>query len=183
MAVEIKQVYLQKELKLRRIPGSVGGFLWHFVQMVLAMEAGMMIYHMFIWPLLAGTSYAALTKAYPLFGYWMMAVSMALGMLALMLYHRSTWRYCGEMTIAMLAPVAALTVLVLCSLIPIQLLYGLGDPVMILAMAAYMLYCPHEHAHSAHGHGSHQHANVSDAEATGLSAHEVHETCEHEHAA
>ena len=38
----------------------------------------MMAYHHLLWPLLAGTGYAALTKEYPLFGYWMMVVSMAI---------------------------------------------------------------------------------------------------------
>ena len=97
---------------------KVGRFLWHLVQMVLAMEAGMMVYHLLLWPVLAPTGYGALTSAYPLFGYWMMLVSMVLGMIALMRFHRSNWRYILEMTIAMLAPLAVLTVLVLCSRAP-----------------------------------------------------------------
>ncbi len=179
MSTVTKQVDFLHEVRiwhLRRQQGAVakvGYFLWHLVQMVLAMEVGMMVYHILLWPLLARTGYAALTNAYPLFGYWMMVLSMALGMLALMLYHRSTWRYCLEMTLAMLAPVAALTVLVLCYLFPIHTLYGVGDPVMILAMAAFMLYRPHEHAHGANQHAGHEHAGSSEAEMTQHGAHET----------
>lgn len=136
----------------------VGRFLWHMLQMILAMEAGMMAYHYLLRPILAPTGYTALTQAYPLFGYWMMEVSMVLGMLALMCYHRSTWRYSLEMTLAMLAPVSVLTVLVLWSLIPIHILYGIGDPMMFLGMAVYMIYRPHDHAHSALEHSGHQHS-------------------------
>jgi hypothetical protein len=137
------------------LAAKVGQFLWHLVQMILAMEAGMMVYHLLLWPLLAQTRYGTLTKAYPLFGYWIMLVSMVLGMLALMCIHRFNWRYILEMTIAMLAPLAALTVLVLCYVLPIHTLFGMGDPVMILAMTAFMLFRPHEHAHSGYEQACH----------------------------
>ena len=143
---------------------QAGAFVWHFVQMVLAMEAGMMVYHLLLRPVLAPTSVGALTSQFPLIGYWMMVAAMVLGMIALMGYHRSSWRYSLEMTIAMIAPLAALTVLVLCSLLPIHTLYGVGDPVMFLAMAAFMLFRPHDHAHGAHEHAGHQHAGSSEAD-------------------
>ena len=127
---------------------KAGPFLWHFAQMVLAMEAGMMIYHKLLWPLLEPTRFAALTDTYPLLGYWMMVISMTLPMLVLMrFYHRSTWHYCLGMTGAMLAPLAALTVLVVCYVIPSHILYGIGDPVMFLAMAAFMIIRPSKHVH------------------------------------
>ncbi|HEX8990168.1 MAG TPA: hypothetical protein VF784_00690 [Anaerolineales bacterium] len=130
---------------------QAGGFLWHFTQMVLAMEAGMMIYHKLIMPPLMGTGFGRLLRAYPLFGYWMMVLSMVLPMLALMvIYHRSTWQYCLGMTGAMVAPLAALTVLVLCSLCPMHILYGIGDPLMFAAMAVFMLVRPAHHTHTAH---------------------------------
>jgi hypothetical protein len=143
---------------------GIRSFLWHLVQMVLAMEAGMMIYHLLVATLLAGTGFAALTRENRLFGFWMMVAAMTLGMLILMRYHRSTWRYCLEMTLAMLAPLGVMTVLVFFSLLPVQLLRGLGDPVMILAMAAYMLYRPGEHAHDASEHAAHKHPGLAPAE-------------------
>lgn len=155
MATSTMRVRFPTTERLRRVAASVGGFLWHFLQMVLAMEVGMIVYHKLAWPLLAQTLYADWTDAYPLVGYWMMVAFMALGMLALMFYHRSSARYCFEMTGAMLAPIVALTVLVLCSLIPSHVLYGIGDPVMFVAMAAFMLYGPHDHAHHAHEQSRH----------------------------
>ena len=138
------------------LTSKAGRFIWHLVQMILVMEGGMMIYHLLLWPVLAPTGFSTLTKEYPLFGYWMMVASMTLPMIALMRgYHRSTWRYCLEMTIAMLAPLALFTVLVLCSLVPIHTLYGFGDPVMILAMAAFMLFRPGHHAHGGHEQACH----------------------------
>jgi hypothetical protein len=127
------------------LASKVGHFIWHLVQMIAVMEAGMMVYHHLIWPLLAPTGFSALTKQYPLFGYWMMVVSMTLPMIALMRgYHKATWRYSLGMTMAMIAPLAALTVLALLALLPIHILYGFGDPLMFLAMAAFMLYRPNQ---------------------------------------
>ncbi len=144
---------------------KAGGFIWHLVQMILAMEAGMMVYHHLLWPVLAPTGLSALVKEFPLIGYWLMVASMTLPMIALMRgYHRSSWRRCLEMTIAMLSPLALLTVVVLCHLFPIQTLYGIGDPVMFLAMAAYLVYRPHRHTHSGHDHAGHQHSSPVVAE-------------------
>jgi hypothetical protein len=131
----------------RNMISKAGPFLWHFAQMVLAMEAGMMIYHKLLWPLLEPTPFAALTDTYPLLGYWMMIVSMAFGMLVLMRYHKSTWRYCMEMTGAMFIPLVVLTALVLFELCPAHILYGFGDPLMFFAMAAFMIVRPAKHAH------------------------------------
>jgi hypothetical protein len=144
-------VYFPQMVRIGGIAAKVGQFLWHLVQMILVMEAGMMVYMRLIWPLLAHTAYATLTDRYPLFGYWMMVVSMAMPMIALMsLYHRSSWGYTLGMTFTMIAPPAALTVLVLCTLIPDHILYAIGDPMMFVAMAAYLLFRPHGHVHSVH---------------------------------
>ncbi len=131
----------------RTTRAKVGGFLWHLLQMVLAMEAGMMVYHLLLGTLFAGSGFAILTKENRLFGYWMMVVPMALAMLAFMRFRRYDWRHCSEMTLAMLAPLAGLTVLVLCYVFPVQTLRSFGDPLMILAMAAYMLVRSGHHAH------------------------------------
>lgn len=152
---------------------KVVSFLSHLIQMIVAMEAGMAVYHLLLGTLLAQTGYAALTKAYPLFGYWMMVVSMTLPMIGLMRFQRSSWRHCLEMTAAMVAPSAALTLLVLVGSISFGLLSGAGDPAMYLAMAAYMLYRRDEHG--AHGHGSHQHARSLKAETTAPTTPDAHE--------
>ncbi len=137
-----------KVSRLRR----AGRFLWHFAQMVLAMMAGMAVYHGLLNTVFASTGFALMTRAYPLFGYWMMTLSMVLPMVALMLLQKHGTRYCGEMTAAMLAPTALLTLLMLCRVIGIGTVHGLGDPLMILAMAGYSLYRFGEHSPGGHRH-------------------------------
>lgn len=131
---------------------KVGSYLWHLLQMVIAMEVGMFAYHLLASTVLARTDYAALTDAYPYVGYSAMVASMVVGMVAFMLWQRSTWRYCVEMSLVMVAPLVVLAALVVWALMPIRILYSLGDPLMIVAMAVYMLLRPHQHAH---GRGHH----------------------------
>lgn len=131
-------------------------FLWHFGQMVVVMEAGMMIYHKLVMPQLAPFGFHRLMMAQPLLCYWLMVASMALPMIAWMrIIHKSTWRYTLEMTAIMLAPLAALTVLVLCSLCSIQILQGFGDPLMFVAMAAFLLFHPAQHMHGGQAQACH----------------------------
>ena len=135
---------------------KVKSFLWHLLQMVLAMEAGMVANSALLGTLLAGTGYDALTRKYPVFGYWMMVVAMTLPMVALMrYYHKASWRYCLEMAAAMAAPAVALTILVQVGLLPAKPFLGCGisDPLMVLAMAGYMLVRPMPHNHGKHATG------------------------------
>jgi hypothetical protein len=178
MTTDTRPGAFPRALRLRGSAASAGRFVWHLLQMILAMEAGMAVYHLFLHTVLSGTGYAALTNTYPLFGYWMMVASMTLPMIALMrYYHKSSWRSCNGMTIAMLLPPAVLTGLVLCELIPLHTLQALGDPLMILAMAADMLYRRDEHAHGGHAHAGHQHAGSAEVE---MIQHSAGATCEHE---
>jgi hypothetical protein len=147
---------VEKSFHIPKWGTQVINFIWHLAQMIAVMEAGMIVYMRLIRPLLAPTAFSTLTTRYPLFSYWMMVVSMALPMVALMrLYHRSSWSYSLRMTFVMVMPIAALTVMVLCTLIPIHTMYAIGDPLMYLTMAAYMLVRPHEHAHSGHQSACH----------------------------
>jgi len=151
MTANIKSSAFSRGMRLRRRAAGAGRFLWHLLQMVLAMEAGMAAYHLALHTALTGTGYTALTDASPLFEYWMMVASMTLPMIALMrLYHKSSWRSCSEMTAVMLVPPAVLTLLVLGDLIPLQTLQALGDPLMILAMAADMLLRRDQHGSGCH---------------------------------
>jgi hypothetical protein len=137
----------------RDVLRKVVSYVWHLLQMVIAMEVGMFAYHLLASTVLARIGYAALTDAYPYVGYSAMVAGMVVGMVAFMLWQRSSWRHCLEMTLAMLAPVVVLAVLVVSGLVPIGVLYSLGDPLMILAMALFMLVRPHQHAHGhADGH-------------------------------
>lgn len=149
MSTHTKNVSSFPKVQIPEFLKTAARFLWHFLQMAVAMELGMMVYHKLLWPFLAPTRFSALTDQYPLLGYWMMLLSMALGMIVLMRYHKSAWRYCMEMTGAMFVPLIALTALVLFELCPAHILYRFGDPLMFLAMAAFMLIRPAKHAHQA----------------------------------
>jgi hypothetical protein len=119
---------------------KVGGFLLRLLQMVVVMEGGMAVYGLLAHTALAKTGYAALTNAYPIIGYLTMEVSMVAPVLPLMrFWHKSPWSYALQMSAVMLAPVAALTALVLSHVIPMKILYGFGDPGMLLAMVVCML--------------------------------------------
>ncbi|MBI5031226.1 MAG: hypothetical protein HZB51_11920 [Chloroflexi bacterium] len=131
---------------------SAGRFLWHFVQMVLAMMIGMMIYH-----LLTGKALAA----YPVLNFAGMELSMIPPMIALMRYHRYSWQRTFEMTAATLIGPAVFIVCVQLGLhnyvpgLSQKLLFMLGDVTMYLGMLGIMLYRRAEYStgHDAHQHG------------------------------
>src|SRR5512143_2937683 len=75
------------------IAWSVVRFMWHFVQMLVAMMVGMMIFHM-----LTGKP----SETDRVIWYAGMELSMVPPMVALMLYHRHGWRHSAEMAVAML---------------------------------------------------------------------------------
>lgn len=142
--------------RLQIYASKVGRFLWHLIQMILVMEAGMMVYHKLVMPFLAPLGFHTFMMAHPLGCYWLMVASMTLPMIAFMRsYQKSTWRYSLEMTASMLAPLAALTVLVLCDLCPIHILHGFGDPLMFLAMAVFLLFRPAQHTHGMQAQACH----------------------------
>ena len=112
---------LQKTTQDNRNPGlaaKAGRFIWHWVQIFLAMEAGMILYHLLVGKVLDGTGFAALTRDSRLFGLGMMIVFIALGAIALLRFRKAAWQYSRKLTIAVIAPLAALMVLVVMALLP-----------------------------------------------------------------
>ena len=123
--------------------------LWLLLQMILAMHAGMTLFHVPLHTVLADTGFVALMHHNPRLYYRMTVLSMVIPMVALMrIYHKSTWRACAEMTAVMLVPLAVLRLLVLGEVVPLETFLEIDDPLMILAMAAYLLY-----KQSSHGPG------------------------------
>ena len=119
---------------------------WLLLQMILAMHAGMALYHLLLHTVLAETSYAHLMHHRPVLDYWMTVVSMVIPMVAWMrVCHKSSWRACGEMTLVMLVPPAVLKLFVLGEMVPLVTFLEIDDPLMILAMAAYLLFAPSTH--------------------------------------
>ena len=95
--------------------GSVakaGRFLWHLLQMVLAMAVGMAIYVALFRLLLSPAGYEAMQTEQPFLWYSEMAAFMTVPMVALMRHHGYRWRQCAEMSGAMLIPPTGLIALV-----------------------------------------------------------------------
>src|SRR5262249_56365296 len=133
---------------LRGFLRRAGRFAWALLQMVMAMKVGMLIYHYKLNTVLAGTDFAALNVAYRVCGHWTMVAAMAVAMIVVKrYYHKSSWQFCGEMTVAMCVPPAVLTVPVLRSHVPIEFLQVGSNWLMIPVMAALMLYRRGHHVH------------------------------------
>ena len=140
---------------------KVGYFLWHLLQMVLAMMAGMAIYGVLSGMLPAASAYAALLVAYPPLEYPVMFAFMTPPMVALMRYHGYNWRHTTEMVGAMLGPPAVIITLVLCGAsdyLPWLSVGTLGlstHIAMLVGMILWMLYRLTEIQHLVQ-HNSHR---------------------------
>lgn len=147
----------------------MGRFLWHFVQMVLAMMVGMGVYH-----LLTGKALAA----HPVLNFAGMELSMVPPMVALMRYHRHSWQRSLEMAAVMLVGPAVFIACVqfgLHTYIPglsRKTLFALADITMYLGMLGVMLY---RRAEYTTGHAGHHHPGSPQTETTQHTTHDVHE--------
>jgi hypothetical protein len=120
---------------------SAGRFVLHFLEMVVAMMAGMLVFHML--PLqLAPTSLDYQVG---------MALFMTVPMVAWMRVRGHAWRHTVEMSVGMLAPWAAVLALVaLGAGSAAPWLAQLDGPAMLLGMLAVMLLRPTHYAHAHH---------------------------------
>jgi YHS domain-containing protein len=119
---------------------SAGRFVLHFVEMLVAMMAGMLVFHAL--PLGLERTSTPYQVA--------MAIAMTMPMVAWMRVRGHGWRHGIEMSIGMLAPWAAVLVLVgmgAASVLP--WLVQADGLAMLLGMLAAMLLRP---GHYAHGH-------------------------------
>jgi hypothetical protein len=124
---------------------SRGHRVWHFarhyVEMVVAMLAGMFVLggleHL-VWP--------ALTARADI-GVMVMATNMAIGMGAWMRFRGHSWRGIAEMSASMYLPFVVLLVPFWAGAIGEHTLMTWGHVLMLPAMAAVMLLRPAEYAH------------------------------------
>ena len=122
---------------------SVGRFVLHFVEMWLAMLAGMVIF-------MAVPGVMAL----PVFLHQLgMAISMTVPMVAWMRIRGHGWRHGVEMAAGMLVPWAAvLSLVALGAANVLPWLANAADAAMLLGMLGVMLLRPHHYAHGSHHH-------------------------------
>ena len=141
--------------RIRNAASKVGRFIWHLLEMLLAMIAGMPIFYMLENLIPASSSYAAAfesgTNLYDLAH----AVFMTVPMAAWMIVRGHGWRHSAEMAFAMLAPVAASIVLSLLGADAyLPWLDDAGHLAMFLGMILAMLY-RRDHYTGKAGHSAH----------------------------
>ena len=127
---------------------SVGFFLRHLGEMVLAMMLGMLAAVPILWvifgavlaPTIRGMTPREVANQFPVLICLVVAVSMSVPMVAWMRHRGHSSRSCAEMTVAMAAPLVPIFGLLWLQLIPGASACGLYCATMIPAMAVAMLF-------------------------------------------
>ena len=125
---------------LRKAVSKTGRFLLHLLEMLIAMQAGMMLFHLML-GLLRLFSISRAFESGTILHAVTMTVFMTIPMVAWMIFRGHGWRHGVEMVIAMIAPVALIGLL--CQLGVdeyIPWLAGWSTPLMFLGMILAMLY-------------------------------------------
>jgi flagellar biosynthetic protein FliP len=125
---------------LREFARKTGRFFWHFFEMLIAMGAGMGVFHLFI-VLIRPYSNSAVIQSGTALHAIVMAMFMTAPMVAWMIVRGHGWRHSVEMAIAMLGPMAAVGLL--CQFGADTYLPWLAEascPAMFIGMIAAMLY-------------------------------------------
>ena len=125
---------------------SAKKFALHFVQMLIAMAAGMVVLHP-VWMVALDALGAAGLMRNPYSGALIMATNMTVAMAAWMKFRGHRWRPIAEMGAAMYLPFLVLYVPLALDVIDAGVMTAGGHVLMLPAMAAAMLLRPHEYAH------------------------------------
>ena len=125
---------------------DAGAFVRHYLEMVVAMAAGMMVYGLAFGRGMAFTGYG--DEA-------MMAAFMTVPMVAWMRYRGHSWRQCAEMAVAMLVPMAAVVLALAGRPGVSDRALGMGShAAMLLGMLVLMIVRRSEYAGDGHCHGA-----------------------------
>ena len=128
------------EHPIRVLASKTGRFLLHLLEMLIAMQVGMVLFHLVLGLVRTYASSRALESGTALHAI-IMTVFMTTPMAAWMIIRGHGWRHCVEMVVAMIAPVAVIGLL--CQLGVDEFLpwlAGLSTPLMFLGMILAMLY-------------------------------------------
>jgi flagellar biosynthetic protein FliP len=138
--------------KIRDSAANVWRFILHFLEMLVAMMAGMPVFFMLRNEIPASSIYAAaFVRGTNLYGL-VMGVFMTVPMVVWMIVRGHGWRHSAEMAFAMFAPVATLSLLGVGTSQPwISKVSHLG---MLLGMLIAMLYRRDHYTGKAH-HSAH----------------------------
>ncbi|MFI6738877.1 DJ-1/PfpI family protein [Nonomuraea sp. NPDC050451] len=120
-----------------------GRFIWHYIEMVIAMSVGMLLLGL-VWnavlPVDTRFDVSALV----------MAADMTIGMAVWMRVRRHGWAAVGEMSLAMFAPFLVLLVPYWFGALPGHLVTSIGHTLMFVLMAVAMLWRREEYLHHHH---------------------------------
>lgn len=139
---------------------SAWRFTRHYVEMVIAMFAGMVVLGL---PLegalrIFGTSSGAIEDSAPALMLLEMAIIMTIPMVAWMRHHGHAWRPCNEMAASMFLPTFAAMILMGTGVVGFSTAMILEHTIMLPAMLVAMLLRVDEYA-CDHGHHTHRHAD------------------------
>jgi hypothetical protein len=132
---------------------SLRRFTRHYIEMVVAMVAGMIVFGLPIDGILrlAGTTSGAIEDSAPAAMMLEMAVIMTIPMVAWMRHHGHAWRPCHEMAASMFLPTFAAIVLLWTGAVGFDTAMVLEHAIMLPAMLVAMLLrfdeyaCDHRH--------------------------------------
>src|SRR3954447_25573699 len=145
-------------------PNSTAGrsawrFARHYLEMVVAMFAGMIVLGLPLEAALraAGTSSGDIQDSAPAVALLGMATIMTIPMVGWMRHHGHAWRPCQEMAASMYLPTFAAIILMATGAVGFMTAMGLEHVIMLPAMLVAMLLrideyaCDHSHHHHAAG--------------------------------
>lgn len=133
-------------------------FLWHYVQMIIAMVVGMVVLGLARGGLLDLFGAELSSESQPEVAALLMAFDMSVGMVVWMRYRGHGWAGTLEMVGAMFAPVVLLAPFTLAGLISGHALMMAMHIAMLPLMLAVMLRRREEYSHD---HGGHAHEELA----------------------
>ena len=95
---------------IRKIALKTGRFLLHLLEMLIAMQVGMGLFHLMLGLIRIYSNSRAFESGTTLHAFTM-TVFMTIPMVAWMIFRGHGWRHCIEMVVAMVAPVALIGLL------------------------------------------------------------------------
>jgi hypothetical protein len=146
-------------------------FARHYLEMVVAMASGMVVYGVLFRSPLDPTGYGSLLGAHPYLSEFLMLVAMSMPMVAFMLYRGHGWLQTAEMVVGMVVPSVAVICIVAISVVPFltdSTLSVSSHVAMLMGMLLAMLYRRTEYA------GSHAHHRMAQARAGSGASDRVH---------
>lgn len=153
------------QIQTNTTPGPAAGarrFLVHYLEMVLAMAVGMLVYGVLFVSPLDPIGLRAVLQAHPYVNEFLMLVAMSLPMVGFMAYRRHGLRLTAEMVAGMALPAVAVIGLTATTWVPLltERTVSLASHVaMLLGMLVAMLYrrTEYTHAHHHHAHAKQTH--------------------------